>query len=133
MRLYLDSAPVIYAVEQTPGFSSLVDEHLTATDAVLVASDLTRMECRVKPLRDNDPDLLGDYERFFEEALNECVSLTRRVLDLATEIRARYGFKTPDSLHLAAAVINDCDRFLTNDRRLERFPDIAIDIIQAKS
>ena len=82
MRIYLDSAPVIYAVEQSPGFSSLVDERLTATDAVLVASDL-------KPLRDNDADLLGDYDRFFEEALNECVSLTRRVLDLATEIRFR--------------------------------------------
>ena len=82
MRIYLDSAPVIYPVEQSPEFSSLVDERLTATDAVLVASDL-------KPLRDNDADLLGDYDRFFEEALNECVSLTRRVLDLATEIRFR--------------------------------------------
>lgn len=132
MRIYLDSAPVIYPVEQSPEFSSLVDERLTATDAVLVASDLTRMECRVKPLRGNDADLLGDYDRFFEEALNECVSLTRRVLDLATEIRARYGFKTPDSIHLAASVINGCDRFLTNDRQLERFPDIAIDVIQAK-
>ena len=132
MRIYLDSAPVIYPVEQSPEFSSLVDERLTATDAVLVASDLTRMECRVKPLRDNDADLLGDYDRFFEEALNECVSLTRRVLDLATETRARYGFKTPDSIHLAASVINGCDRFLTNDRQLERFPDIAIDVIQAK-
>ena len=125
VRIYLDSAPVIYPVEQSPEFSSLVDERLTATDAVLVASDL-------KPLRDNDADLLGDYDRFFEEALNECVSLTRRVLDLATEIRARYGFKTPDSIHLAASVINGCDRFLTNDRQLERFPDIAIDVIQAK-
>ncbi len=57
---------------------------------------------------------------------------TRRVLDLATEIRARYGFKTPDSIHLAASVTNGCDQFLTNDRRLERFPDIAIDVIQAK-
>ena len=71
VRIYLDSAPVIYAVEQSPGFSSLVDQRLTATDAVLVASDLTRRECRVKPLRDNDADLLGDYDRFFEEALNE--------------------------------------------------------------
>jgi uncharacterized protein len=102
VRIYLDSAPVIYAVEQTPGFFSLVDERLTATNAVLVASDLTRMECRVKPLRDNDADLLGDYDRFFDEALSECVSLTRQVLDLATEIRARYGLKTPDSIHLGA-------------------------------
>lgn len=132
MRIYLDTAPVIYAVEQSPGFAALVDERLSTTGTVLVASDLTRMECRVKPLRDNDADLLGDYDRFFEEALNECVVLTRQVLDLATEIRARYGFKTPDAIHLAASVTSGCDRFLTNDRRLERFSGIGMDVIQTK-
>ena len=83
------------------------------------------MACRLKPLRDNDTDLLADNDRFFEEALNEGVSLTRRVLDLAAELRVRYDFKTPDPIHLAASV--------TNDRGLERFPGIAIDVIQAKS
>ncbi|MDQ3565325.1 MAG: PIN domain-containing protein [Pseudomonadota bacterium] len=90
------------------------------------------MECRVKPLRDNDADLLGDYDRFFEEALNECVALTRPVLALATDIRARYGFKTPDAIHLAASVTSCCDRFLTNDRRLEHFSGIGMDVIQIK-
>ena len=44
MRLYLDTAPVIYTVEQVPVFSGLVDARLSAPDMVLVASDLTRME-----------------------------------------------------------------------------------------
>lgn len=58
MRIYLDTAPVVYAVEQSPVYAALVDERLSAAGAALVASDLTRMECRVKPLRDNAADLL---------------------------------------------------------------------------
>ncbi len=95
MRIYLDAAPVVYAVEQAPDFAPLVDERLSGSDTVLVASDLTRMECRVKRLRDNDDQLLQDYDRFFLEALTECILLSRQVLDLATEIRARYGLRYP--------------------------------------
>ncbi len=59
----------------------------------------------------------------------EMIPLTRDVIDRATEIRAQYNFKTPDSLHLAAAVISNCDVFLTNDQRLNRFAGIAIETI----
>ena len=52
------------------------------------------------------------------------------MIDRATDIRARYGFRTPDAMHLAAAVVSGCDVFLTNDHRLDRFPDIAMDVIQ---
>jgi len=34
-----------------------------------------------------------------------------------------------DSLHLAAAVISNCDVFLTNDHRLNRFTGISIETI----
>lgn len=132
MRFDLDAAPVIYAVEQAPDFAPLVDERLSGSDAVLVASDLTRMECRVKRLRDNDDQLLQDYDRFFLEALTECILLSRQVLDLATGIRARYGFKVLAAVHLAASITAGCERFLTNDRRLERFSGIAMDVIQSK-
>jgi predicted nucleic acid-binding protein len=60
----------------------------------------------------------------------EVVSLSREVIDCATKIRAHYGFKTPDAIHLAAAVVSGCDAFLTNDHRLDRFIDIAIEVVQ---
>ena len=59
----------------------------------------------------------------------EIVGLTRAVLDLATEVRARHGFKTPDAIHLSAAVSSGCDVFLTNDRRLGHFEGIAIQYV----
>ncbi len=130
MRLYLDTAPIIYTVEQIAGFAPLVDTRLSAVDVVLVVSDLSRMECRVKPLRDCDSDLLHDFDEFLESAVVETVALSREVIDRATEIRATYGFKTPDSIHLAAAVISACDVFYTNDHRLDRFGDLTIEVVQ---
>ena len=50
MRLYLDTAPVIYVVEQVPDFSEKILHYIQKPDIELVVSDLTWMECRVKPL-----------------------------------------------------------------------------------
>jgi uncharacterized protein len=88
------------------------------------------MECRVKPLRDGNNDPLKDYDSYFEGAITEIVALSREVMDRATAIRAQYGFKTPDAIHLAAAVISGCDVFLTNNHRLDRFPDIVVKVVQ---
>ena len=126
MRIYLDTSPVVYAVERVAEFAATVDLQLSVPDVICVASDLTRLECRVKPLCDRDAELLRDYDEFFDDAVAEIVGLTRAVLDLATEIRARQAFKTPDAIHLAAAVSSGCDLFLTNDQRLARFAGIVI-------
>jgi predicted nucleic acid-binding protein len=116
-------------VEQVAPFFPVVDARLSAAGVVLTASDLTRMECRVKPLREGNVDLLKDYDDFFASAVAKIMALSREVMDRATEIRARYSFKTPDAVHLAAAVAANCNVFLTNDHRLDRFPDIAIEVV----
>ena len=130
MRVYLDTAPVIYLVEAVPNYAEMVDRRVSAADVIQVASDLTRMECRMKPLREGNTALLQDYDDYFAEVVAEVVVLSRAVLDRATDIRARYGFKTPDAIHLAAAIVSGCDVFLTNDHRLDCFPDIPMDVIQ---
>ncbi len=129
MRIYLDSAVVIYTVEQVPPFAALVDSRLSERNVVTVASDLTRLECRVKPLRDENVAVLRDFADYFEGAVEIMVSLSREVIDLATGIRARYGFKTPDAIHLAAAVWSQCEVFLTNDHRLDRFGELAVEVL----
>ena len=128
MRLYLDTAPVIYVVEQVPDFSKKILHYIQKPDIELVVSDLTWMECRVKPLTENKETLLADYDKFFSQSVIEIVELSRRVLERAAHIRSQYNIKTPDAIHLGAAIISKCDIFLTNDRRLERFKDIHITV-----
>jgi predicted nucleic acid-binding protein len=95
---------------------------------VPATSGLTRLGCRVKPLREGDAALLADFDAFFAEAV-AVVALTREVIDRATEPRARYGVRTPDAIHLAAAVASGCGVFLTDDHRLAHVPGIRVEVV----
>ncbi len=82
-------------------------------------------------MQENDSELLADYDLFFDEVVSHVVALSKEVIDRATEIRARFGFKAPDAIHLAAALESECDVFLTNDRGLERFIDLAVETVES--
>jgi predicted nucleic acid-binding protein len=129
VRIYLDAAPTIYLVEDVAPYKAALDSLLANPSAKVVVSDLTRMECRVRPIRDNDLELLADFDQFFDDGAVEVVSLTRVVIDLATDLRGRNGFKTPDSIHLAAAIQAGCSLFVTNDHRLDRCTEIAVQVL----
>lgn len=130
MRIYMDAAPIIYLVENVSPYANLLIQRLSIEGRHQVCSDLTRMECRVKPLRDGETGLLTAFNTYFDEIISETVPLSRIVMDRATEIRARYGFKAPDAIHLACAVIAECDLFLTNDKQLKRFNEITVEVIE---
>jgi predicted nucleic acid-binding protein len=129
MRYYLDTSPIIYTVETSPLYATKVDAILAAPGLVPVTSEMARLECRVQPLRQGNQKLLKEFDDYFASMILEMIPLTRDVVDKATEIRAQFNFKTPDSLHLAAAVVSRCDVFLTNDHRLDWFTGITIEII----
>lgn len=127
MRVYLDAAPLIYVVESITPFSASVMALLARPGTVQLCSELTRLECRVKPIRDGQGALLAAFDHYFARVIDTVLPLTRPVVDQATDLRARYGFKTPDALHLAAAITAGCEVFLTNDQRLARCTEIRIE------
>ena len=130
MRIYLDAAPVIYLVQQVVPWARMVRARMAQPGVQTVISDLTRLECRVKPIRDQDEVLLADFDRYFREDVNETVQLSSAAVNRATEIRAAHRFKTPDALHLGAALVSGCDAFLTNDHRLDGFPGIKVEVVE---
>jgi len=132
MRLYLDSAPIIYFIEGSPALREAVSARLAGTrngPDIAVVSHLGRMECRVKPLREDNRPNLERYDRFFAAEGVELVDTDAPVWDMATELRARHGLRVPDALHLACAIVNRCDRFLTNDHRLDRIQEVPVEIL----
>ncbi|HEY88324.1 MAG TPA: type II toxin-antitoxin system VapC family toxin [Thermoflexia bacterium] len=129
MRIYLDSAPLIYLVENIVPYASNLAARLAAPDVNQVCSELSRLECRVKPIRDREATLLTAFDNYFTGIMSEVLPLTRPIIDLATELRACYKFKAPDAIHLAAAIHSGCDLFLTNDYRLEKCREITVEIV----
>ena len=132
MRVFLDTNVPIYVIENPPAWGLRAAARLgalRAAGATPVVSDLTRMECRVKPMKTGDAILLASFDSFFTSPGLEVAALTGAVCDRATLLRANYNFKTPDALHLAAAIVHGCDLFLTNDGRLNACKDIAIEVL----
>ena len=131
MRIYPDASPVIYVVQGVAPYFDYVDARLSIPGDTLVISPLTMLECRVKPIREDDHNTLRQFDLFFENTVDEIVPLTRDVIDAATLIRARYGFATPDAIHLGAAMASGCDVFLTNDNRLARFGEMSVEVVES--
>jgi uncharacterized protein len=129
VRVYLDSVLAIYLIEQNPQFAPAVEEWLLANPCDVVVNELSRMECLIVPICKNDAALIADFENFFHSHVADVIPLTRPVFDRAIQIRAQTKFKTPDALHLAAAMEAGCDVFLTNDRQLAQFAGIRVELI----
>lgn len=83
---------------------------------LIFSSELARLETRLLAIRTNNQESLKLFDGFF--AACEIVELNRAVFELATQLRANNQLKTPDALHLAAAIQAKCDEFWTNDKQL---------------
>jgi len=119
VRLFLDACALIYRFEGAAPFRKAAIETLAQLCAQqpsveLMVSRLSVLECRVKPWREGDAVLLKRYDDFFASV--HIVELSAEVVDAATQLRARYGLKTPDALQAASAfVASDRVLFVTAD------------------
>lgn len=128
--LYWDSCVLIYRLQDIEPWNSRIAAALsTVIQPRVVVSELTRLECRVKPLREGDLSTLEKFDGFFASPTIGYAPLSRSVFDLAADLRARYRLKTPDALHLAAAVQIGCVELWTNDRRLEQAAEGRLQVV----
>lgn len=51
------------------------------------------------------------------------------IIERATELRARYGFRSADAIHLATALDGGAGIFLTGDASLARCTEIVVDLV----
>ncbi len=132
-RLALDASALIYLVEGSTTvrkhMSRRVDAVLADPAGQLLASRVARLECRVKPLRDGNDALLEEYEAVFGADEFVLLDVTAAVLDRATELRARHGFKTPDAIQLASAIEAGADAFVTGDAGLAKCPGVKVEVV----
>lgn len=114
--IYLDSCLVIYAVEPNGAATEAVIRAVERQESNFAASPLVQMECLVGPMRSDNNVLQQAYQRFFSGVT--IVAISSDAYRLAALLRARFGLKTPDAIHLAAAQTSGCSALWTNDQRL---------------
>jgi len=131
--VFWDACAVIYFVE---GASPWVDRLVTLLDRLdrqhtgHVVSELSLLECRIKPLREQDAATLALYERFFTRRDLIHMPVSREIVLEAARLRAALGLKTPDALQAATALSLPGEvAFLTNDRAFARVPGLTPELI----
>jgi predicted nucleic acid-binding protein len=118
--VYVDTSIVIYTVENHPSYWQLLQplwSKLRNREVQIFSSELLIMETLTGPLRDNNQQLLQDYERFLFQSGMVLVPISQNLLKEAAQLRATTNLRTPDAIHLATALDTGSTVFITNDRR----------------
>jgi len=123
-RMGLDSATIIYAIEKHPRYGpecTRLLAHLNAGRATGVLSCLVLTEVLTRPYMLGADDLRREYLATLTEAPGaELVPVDATIADVAAQLRARHGLRTPDAVHAATALCAGATVFVTNDRAFER-------------
>lgn len=135
MTLFLDANVIIYLIEGAREFQARAAERIGRylkedPSTRMAVSRLSWLECRVRPLREQDRKALDAYERFFAEPDLIIVDLTAPVVETATHIRAVIGFSTPDALQAASALqIPGRVQVISNDARFRKVSGLAVEAV----
>ena len=132
MKIFLDANAVIYLVEGVkPWYGYVRDvlaEQLQLHGRMEIAvSALSWLECRVKPLREENQTLLEHYQAFVTRPRLHIQPIETQVLDRATWLRAYHRLKTPDAIQAASALLLEGEvLFVTGEARFEKVPGLKV-------
>lgn len=126
--IYIDACLLIYAFENHPRYADVVRKLFgKATPGSLAISPLVQLECLVGPMKTGNQVLQQHYEQGLRRLVH--LPLPEPVFLQAANVRARFGLRTPDAIHLAAAQYHRCVALWTNDGRLAQAAHgLAVDV-----
>jgi uncharacterized protein len=116
--IYVDACILIYLVEKHPIYSPIVRPMFLNPlhRGHLAVSPLVKAECLVGPYKKQDYALAALFEASFSELTT--LPITDDDFLAAARLRARFGLKFADALHLAVAQRHGCTALWTNDDRM---------------
>lgn len=129
-RIFLDTAPGVYFIEENPYYLSVVSVIIEQIDAGFleaVAGPVTLAECLVMPYRTRNIQVQQLFIDLLTNSENiEFANMDRQVGERAGDLRARYNLQLPDALQIATAIASGCEAFLTNDVQLQRVTELSV-------
>ena len=132
--IYLDTDVVIYSVERSEPYYTLLQPLWTAAnagDVQLAGSELLLLETMVLPLRQGNIQLQTAFRNLLLHTTFQLVPISRPILEQAAGFRAASGIKTPDSIHAATALVAKCTSFLTNDKGYLRITSLPVEVLDS--
>lgn len=132
-KVYLDANIIIYSVELIAPYAGLLFPiwHGAAIGThTLLTSSLSLLETLVGPLKSGNASLEADYRRLLQGTSDlRLVPITDPILEQAARLRATTNLKTPDAIHAATALIENCALFVTNDPAFRHVPSLTVVVL----
>ena len=132
-RLFFDTAPLIYFVEENNTYLSRVKAILALVDAGKLASFtsvVTLTEILPLPMKSGDPLLIQKHRDFLLHSRNlSLLKIDISIAMQAAELRSKYNLRTADALQVSSAISAKCDAFLTNDKQIRRVTELQVLIL----
>jgi predicted nucleic acid-binding protein len=125
----LDTAPLIYFIEENPTYIETVGfffEAMDKGDFLVVTSTVTLLEVLVHPLRSNNRELATEYRDILLNSKLTILEVSNAIAEQAAQLRATHNIRTPDAIQISAALSAGASHFLTNDIRLPEISSIQI-------
>lgn len=123
----LDTNIFIYHFHNNPDFTSYTDKifNLLVENKIKVVTSLITL---IELLSFKAPhDRLRRLKESFEQLPNLTVFPVDESMALKiAEIRREYGFRLPDSIQLATALLGKAQVFISNDQKLKKFQEVKI-------
>lgn len=96
----LDTAPLIYFIEENPAYIEMVRlffEAMDKGDFLVITSTVTLLEVLVHPLRYNNRELATEYRDILLNSRLMTLEVSNAIAEQATGLRAVYNIRTPDA------------------------------------
>ena len=126
----LDTAPIIYFLQDHPTFAPLlapVFEAVDRGDLGVVISAITLTEVLTGPLQAKDEVLAARYRETLTRSPGwELWPVDEEIAVTASRLRAEHRIKTPDAIQIATAIASRSHALLTNDKRLRKIEGILV-------
>lgn len=125
--LLLDSAPIIYVLEDHPQFGARFQPLFAAHAAGrlrFAVTTITVGEVLTGPLQADDDALARRYRAALESW--QCVELSFEIAESAARLRAALGLRLADAVQAASALAINAAALVTNDRKLARVRSLRI-------
>lgn len=127
-RVLLDSCALLAVIKNEPGSERLdglmdmiVRDKAQLLESVLVLGEVyKRSTAGAEVDRSREDAKLGEIRKLLTSQKVTLLDVTPPVVQKATELRQAHSLKLPDAVHLATAILNRCDWFVTFDRDFQR-------------
>jgi len=129
----IDAQILIYYLEDNKEYADRVEkilENIQQGKLEAVFSGIGLIEILTGPKKRDRYDLAAQYRQMISGIPHLVIKgINENIVEIASDLRARYSVATPDAVHLATAIDFRAEKFITNDRSLQRVKEIKVEVL----